>query len=212
MAHRYDHLRDKAIQLRTEQQYSLDQLVDCLSLPKTTIWEWIKAYPLNRAPLRTEAQYNGTKRMQAIYTAKREAAYQQGVDEAPTLLQDPTFRDFVVLYMAEGYRRNKNVVSIANSNPAIVGLSYRVLLRFSRKNFRFSIQYHADHDLDELCQYWGNHFGISPEAIKPIRKSNSNQLTGRKFRSVHGVVTVETSDTYLRSRLQAWMDIVQSQW
>ena len=169
MAHRYDHLREKAIQLRTQQQYSLDQLVECLSLPKTTIYEWVKAYPLNRAPLRTEVQYNGTKRMQAIYTAKREAAYQQGVDEAPALLQDPAFRDFVVLYMAEGYRRNKNVVALANSNPAIVKLAYKILVQFSRQKFRFSIQYHADHDLDELCQFWGDQLGIPPQTIKAIR-------------------------------------------
>jgi hypothetical protein len=212
MAHRYDHLRDKAIQLRTEQQYSLDQLVECLSLPKTTVWEWIKAYPLNRAPLRTEAQYNGTKRMQAIYTAKREAAYQQGMDEAPQLLQDPIFRDFVVLYMAEGYKRNRNTIAIVNSDPDVLRLSYRVLRPLSNKPFRFRMQYHADHDPDELKCFWGEILNIAPQVIKIMRKSNSNQLTGRKYRSVHGLMTIEVSDTYLRSRLQAWMDTVKNQW
>ena len=52
----------------------------------------------------------------------------------------------------------------------------------------------------------------APSCIKATRKSNSGSLKGRQFRSVYGLLTLEMGDTYLRARLQAWMDFVRSQW
>jgi hypothetical protein len=48
--------------------------------------------------------------------------------------------------------------------------------------------------------------------IRLQRKSNSNQLTGRIWRSRHGVFMVRMQDTLLRARLQAWMDRLRSEW
>src|SRR5690606_39030567 len=105
MAAKYDHLRAKAISLRTEKHMTLDEIVECLSLPKTTVYYWIKDLPIPARPRQQHwGQRRGTEAMQAKYAAKREAAYQQGCEEAPELLKNPTFRDFVVLYMAEGYK------------------------------------------------------------------------------------------------------------
>lgn len=56
-----------------------------------------------------------------------------------------------------------------------------------------------------LRWFWAAHVGVEPEAIRLQRKSNSNQLNGRSWRSVHGVRTVTASDTYLRARVQAWI-------
>jgi len=43
-------------------------------------------------------------------------------------------------------------------------------------------------------------------------KSNSNQLSGREFRSRNGVLTVRTNDTYFRARLEAWVDLLKEEW
>src|SRR5512145_1351785 len=110
MAHRYDHLRDKAIKMRTEQNYTLEEIMECLALPKTTVYYWIKDLPIPWTNKQSEAQRKGTAANQAKCAALRDQAYQRGLAEAPELLQDMTFRDFVVLYMAEGYKRNRNVV------------------------------------------------------------------------------------------------------
>jgi hypothetical protein len=74
------------------------------------------------------------------------------------------------------------------------------------------VQYHADQDLDELRTFWGDHLGIDGSAIRLQRKTNSGQLKGRTWRSAHGVLTVATNDTYLRARLQAWMDRIRTEW
>jgi AcrR family transcriptional regulator len=167
---------------------TLEEIVERLKLPKTTVYYWIKDIPIPRTEKQTIAQRNGTLAMQAKFAALRERAYQQGLAEAPELLKEPTFRDFVVLYMAEGSKR------------------------FTSKDFYYTLQYHAGHDVDELKRYWSNTPGITPEDIKAQRKSNSGKLSGRQFRSQYGLLTVQVSDTYLRARLQAWMDFVKSQW
>lgn len=212
MAQRYDHLREKAISLRTTRHMTLDEIVERLALPKTTVYHWIKDLPIPRTSKQSEVQRNSTAAMQAKFAALREKAYQQGLAEVPELLQNPTFRDFVVLYMAEGYKRNRNMVSFVNSDPRMVKLAYYWMIRLTTRKLDFSIQYHADHDVIELKQFWAELLNIEAEKIKVLRKSNSNQLSGRQFRSVHGVLTVRVSDTYFRSRLESWMDIIKSQW
>jgi AcrR family transcriptional regulator len=212
MSHKYAHLRQKAVELRTQRQMTLDEIVERLQLPKTTIYYWIKDLPILRTPRQNEGQQLGTKAMQAKFAALRQQAYEQGVTEAPRLMQDPTFRDFVVLYMAEGYKRNRNSVSFVNSDPKLMVLAHRWLSKFVRNPIRYRLQYHVDHDLEELRRYWANMLNVDPEIIRPLRKSNSNQLAGRQFRSIHGLLTLEMGDTYLRARLEAWMDFVKSQW
>ena len=72
------------------------------------------------------------------------------------------FRDFVCLYLAEGYKRNRNVVEVCNSDPAVVRLCDEWLRRLSSKPRHHSIQYHADQDLDELRRFWAAELGIDP--------------------------------------------------
>jgi hypothetical protein len=61
--------------------------------------------------------------MQKKHRRPREAAYQQGRAEYDELVLVPTFRDFVVLYIAEGYKRSRNTLSISNSDPAVIAVS-----------------------------------------------------------------------------------------
>jgi hypothetical protein len=76
----------------------------------------------------------------------------------------------------------------------------------------YAVQYHADQDLDALRSYWGEMLGIDSSVIKVLRKSNSSKLKQRIWRSEFGVLTVRTNDTYLRARLQAWIDLVKGGW
>ena len=74
------------------------------------------------------------------------------------------------------------------------------------------MQFHADQDLDVLREFWASLLQVDAAEITLQRKSNSNQMTRRSWRSVHGILAVRTGDTYLRARLQAWMDRVAEEW
>ena len=67
----------------------------------------------------------------------------------------PTFRDFVVLYIAEGYKRDRNRVQIANSDDRVIAMAASWLTSLTSKWIEYSVHYHADQDLDELRTFWG---------------------------------------------------------
>lgn len=148
------YIRARARELRTKNHLSLDELAKHMALPKTTIYYWIKDLPLGRE--RRESPHNGTRAMQAKYRRLREAAYEQGQVEYDELARVPTFRDFVVLYIAEGYKRNRNRVSIGNSDSRMIELATGWLRRFSSKPLCYSVQYHADQDLEQLRAFWAH--------------------------------------------------------
>jgi hypothetical protein len=206
------YLRDKARKLRLERHLSIGEIGERLALPKTTIYYWVRDLPLGRPTRASAAQRRGNMRMRRRYQAMREAAYADGRANFASLAEDPTFRDFVCMYIGEGYKRDRNVVSIGNSDPRVIVLGTRWLRALSRNKLMFSVQYHADQNLAGLLRFWGETLEIDPEAIRMQRKSNSGQLSGRVWRCKYGVCTVRTSDTLLRARLQAWMDCVQQDW
>ena len=204
------YIREKAIQLRVERKLSIDEIAERLALPKTTIYYWVKDIPLGRS--RRENPHPGTRGMQRKYLALREEAYEEGRASYVALSAEPTFCEFVALYIAEGYKRSRNAVALANSDPIVIALANRWTRRFARNPVDYRVQHHADQDLNHLRDYWSEVVSVEPAAIRFQRKSNSGQLAGRIWRCEHGVMTVRTSDTYFRARLQAWIDCTQQRW
>ena len=210
------YLREKARAMRIERGLTIDELARRLALSRTTIYYWVRDLPIpGSGPgggWPESARRKGTRAMQRKYRLLREEAYREGLTEFDALAADPTFRDFVCLYIAEGYKRGRNSVAICNSDPAVVRLAYDGCAAGVESKFDFAVQYHADQDLVRLRVFWGETLDIDPARIRLQRKSNSNRLTGRTWRSPYGVLTVAVYDTLFRARLQAWMDQLHTLW
>ena len=160
------YLREKARELRTKRKLSLLEIAERLALPKTTVFYWIRDLPdpeikHRDSPGRSRARAAAGRRNAAKYKALRDAAYRRGWDEYPILVQQPTFIDFVCMYIGEGYRRNRNVVSLANSNTGVVRLADFWIRRFAQNKVTYSFQYHADQDPDYLVRFWS--FGLGAD-------------------------------------------------
>lgn len=210
------YIREKARSLRAERKLTIDQLADRLALPRSTIYYWVRDLPIpgsgSGGGWSTHAQRSGTRAMQLKFRGLREAAYREGAETFQRLAADRTFRDFVCLYVAEGYKRSRHTVSICNSDPAVMRIATRWMRSLTEKAPVFSLQYHADQDIDELRRFWGATLHCAPETIRLQRKSNSNRLSGRSWRSRHGVIAVSVYDTLLRARLEAWIDCLKAEW
>jgi len=208
-----EYIRAKAVELRTQRHLSIDEIAERLALSRTTVFYWLRDLPITRsARPRSLAQLKGNLAMQEKYRRLREAAYEEGRASFDELAVCPSFRDFVCLYLAEGFKRNRNTVSVCNSDPPVVVLCNAWICRLSSNTADYWVQYHADQDLDELRRFWGAQLDIRPEQVRMQRKSNSNQLTGRTWRSAHGVLTVRVGDTLLRAKLDGWMDRLRESW
>jgi len=168
--------------------------------------------PVERTDKQSCGQQRGSQVNKEKAEAKGEAVYQAAWLEAPQLLNETKLRDFVVLYLAEGYRRTRHYVSICDCNPHTMVLSHEVILRFLSNSLDSSVQYHADHDVKELRAFWDEHLGVDGTRIRLTRKSNSDELSRRTWRSEHGVLTIRAADTFFRCKMQAWMDFVTQSW
>jgi hypothetical protein len=209
------YLREKARKLRIERGMTIDEIAERLALGRTTVYHWVCDLPIDRKPNTTwpeSARAKGNRAMQRKYRLLREAAYEQGVAEFDQFDEDPGFREFLCIYIGEGYKRSRNRVAIGNSDPAVMKLATWWLRRLTDRRLAFSIQFHADQNLQALREFWAGELGIDPGCIRLQRKSNSAQLNGRTWRSRYGVLTVGCGDTYLRARLQAWIDRLEVRW
>jgi hypothetical protein len=211
------YLREKARELRIEKKLSLDEIAERLALGKTTVWYWIQDLPdpeikYRDSPGRARARAAAAKANRTRFKALRDAAYERGLAEFKELDAMVGFRDFVCMYIGEGYKRNRNRVSVANSDPTVVLLCDRWIRHFATNKVEYGLQYHADQNPTDLVAYWAELLAADPDRFRLQRKSNSNQLAGRSWRSRYGVLTVGTNDTALRSRLQAWIDRVKEAW
>jgi AcrR family transcriptional regulator len=207
------YLRAKARELRVERSFTIDEIAERLALPRTTIFYWVRDLPIARKPVVTSrAQAMATQAMQLKYRLAREAAYAEGRATFALLAAVPSFRDFICLYLAEGSKRDRNRVQVCNSDPAVVRLCDQWLRRLSSKRRTYAIQYHADQDLAALRAFWSGALAIDGSEIRMQRKSNSNQLAGRIWRSEHGVLAVNVNDTLLRARMSAWIDSLRETW
>jgi len=215
MAHP-SYLREKARSLRAERRLTIDELAERLALSRSTIYHWVRDMPIpGSGPgggFASEAQRKGTRAMRRKYRLLREAAYREGVESYPRLSEDPTFRDFVCLYIGEGHKRDRNRVALANSDPLVMFHATRWVRRLTDRQPIFWLQYHADQEPTQLIRFWSELLEAPAETVRVLRKSNSNQLTGRVWRSRYGVLSVSVCDTYLRARLQAWIDLTQQSW
>ncbi len=202
--------------MRAERKLTIDQLAERLALPRSTIYHWVRDMPIPGSGPGGDwpeaARRKGTKAMQRKYRLLREAAYRDGLASCDALMAEPTFRDFVCMYIGEGYKRSRNRAALCNSDPCVITLATRWIRRLSDRPPFFSIQYHADQRLGELLGFWSETVGVEAEAIRVIRKSNSNQMTCRAWRSRHGVLTVAVDDTYFRARLESWMVALKAEW
>ncbi len=185
-----------------------------LAIGRTTVFCWVGDMP---RPARCvwrpgPAHQLGTRAMQARYKRERDEARELGYWEFPRLCAMPTFRDFVGMYIAEGYKRNRNVVSLGNSDPAVIRLADYWIRYFTRRQVDYQVQHHADQRMSSLAAFWADLLDVPPSAIKFQRKSNSRQLAKRTWRSKYGVLAVRTGDTIFRARLQGWLDHIQTHW
>lgn len=206
------YLRDTARRMRIEKELTIDELAYRLKLPRTTVFYWVRDIPIPTTADQTNAARRAGEVSRAKYLKIRQDAYEQGKAEFDELSKDQTFRDFICMYIGEGYKRSRNTVQICNSDVAVMRLSHHWLKRFSKRPLTFRFQHHADQDPAEVQAFWGAMMGVEPSSIRFQRKSNSGEMNGRSWRSAHGVLSIESYDTHFRARLQAWIDRLRDEW
>jgi hypothetical protein len=206
MAHsRY--LRQMARSLRVEQQLTVDELTARLALPRSTIYYWVRDLPLQGLDRRHEPRTRASTRVDS------HAAYEEALESFDELAAQPTFRDFVCVYLVQGEQGDRSRVALTNSDPAVIRLASRWIRRLTDRALSLSLQYRGDQSLGELRRFWSETVGADPRAIR-ARGSRSSQGSQHEPASSfpYGLLTVTVEDSLLRARLQGWMHRARESW
>lgn len=206
-------IRERARRLRRTGKF-MDEIAEHLGVVRSTIYVWVKDIPFaGQSKRQVAARQLGSKRMQEKYAKLRQIAYD--ATDLQVLEDDLIVRDFVVMYLGEGYRRNRNVVHICNTNPTIMLMALKALRRLKvdlhAANVSFKLLLYPDHEDRALKRFWVRQLQIRSAQIK-IWRPTEKQQPSKYRRSVHGLMYLTINDTYLRARLQALMDAVETGW
>ena len=182
-----------------------------------TIYYWVRDLPIPGSGPGGGCAGVGAAQGHARDAAQVRAAARGGLSRGPgsfdELAADPTFRDFVCMYIGEGYKRNAKQCRPLETRTRRRELATQMAaLAGVESKFDFALQYHADQDLVRLRAFWGETLPLDPAADPAAAKVEQHRLTGRTWRSPYGVLTVAVYDTLLRARLQAWMDQLHTLW
>lgn len=212
--HRYDHLKEKAIELRRA-KHSLDEIAAMLSINKTTVFYWIKDMKERPSPkfiVNTLAREKAIAATIDKYEKLRNEAYSKAFSSAAEDLKDLRLRDFICLYMGEGEKSSRNHVSFINSNPEMIKIAHHFISKMSSRKITYRLHLYPDHIKDDEISFWSSLLKIDPNQIKSRPKPGGNKMKRRNTRLKHGIFIVGTSDTYLMSKISAYMDFIKGQW
>jgi len=122
-------LREEAVRLRIEEQKSFTAIRHCLGIPKGTLSYWLKDIPFSPellSKIRREAwskSESSREKYRETMRLKRQAKETDQFERAKTSIGKLTTRDVylngLMLYVAEGAKKERYSVSLANTDPSL---------------------------------------------------------------------------------------------
>ncbi len=205
--------KELAFSLR-KQGKSYNEICRELRVAKSTLSNWFKGTDFSaaiHAELVRLSIRTSTIRMQALNKARGDtlsALYERAEVEAREELlshaQDPLFIASVSAYWGEGDKNSKNQIRITNTDPRMLKMFVRFLTQICEvpvEKIRLAVFIYKDLD-DETCRkFWSKNTGINSfhkTIVLPSRHKT------RKLG--HGVCTVVLTNSYLKRKLQVWID------
>jgi len=108
------------------------------------------------------------------------------------------------LYCGEGNKANKNIVKIGNSDPALLRIFIKFLIKFfkiDKNDLKFHLHIFTDIDINKAKNYWIKELKISRKQFYKPFISKTGSLGTYRQKSKYGVLTLYYANTKLRNLL-----------
>ncbi len=205
--------RRKAIQLR-QQGKTYSEIKQLLKLPKSTLSDWLSKYPLTPdqmvrlgqtiktnkflsiEKIRQTKAKKRQKRLQAIY--EQEKSFWLPLSEREILLAG------LFLYWGEGNKSQRSVVSLNNTDPAMLKFTLFWLLHslhVPRNKIKFFVHLYQDMNIQQEISFWSNELHIDKGCFsKPyIKKTKKSDLDRKGFG--HGTCGMRVGGVVLKEKI-----------
>ena len=204
-----------ALQMKKD-NLSMKEISEKMNRPIGTIKRWLAPYQLKSSSEVMKANaLKASLKMQENYALKRVKAYNKAKETVELDLKDNLLRDFINIYIGEGTKRNKDRISIVNSDPKIILLSLFIMKKFflkENKKINLEVRYYKENNNElELLEYWKNL--VKDESVKfttyiqPTVKAEGHNNSNK-----YGLIVLTINDSYAKEKLNAYMDYVKEEW
>ncbi|MEI6420036.1 MAG: hypothetical protein WCO30_00240 [bacterium] len=182
--------KEVLMDLYTSKKYSTSRISSVFNCSENKINYWLKKFSIQKRSI-------------------SDAIYQKRNPEGdPFCLVGPkTLEECVIyglglgIYWGEGLKRGKGGVRLTNTDPKMVKLFIKFLVKFFSidiNKLRFSIQIFEDIHPQTALNYWMNELGVKKEQFY---KTILSRVRGRgtyKYKSEHGVIIVYFNNVKLK--------------
>lgn len=106
------------------------------------------------------------------------------------------------LYWGEGNKANRNQVKLGNSDPELLKVFIRFLVKFfniDKNDLRFHLHVFTDISLPKAKRYWIKELDIKENQIYKPHITQTGKLGTYRQRSRYGVITIHYLNTKLRN-------------
>jgi len=222
--------REKAVRMRTDQQMGYGMISKELGVPKSTLSYWLKDLPLSAErvlELRREAWGRGEASRELFRQTMRSKRderdryiYIEQKKKLGKLSQQSLFVAGLMLYLAEGSKKDEYRISLANTDARLISFFIWWLQRFlkvPKKQIRLQLHLYQSMKIQEQEKFWLKETGLLKRQlykhqIRPLRPNSFSypesfrhgtcqlSVSGRRYKAELMLSIKAFLDTYNKPR------------
>lgn len=192
--------KTEARELR-QQGYSLNEIKTLLNVSKSSVSFWVRDIQLNddqkkrltgKGLLISAVEKRRFTRL-AGEQIKRESVINEAMGEIGKISDRELWLVGIMLYWAEGRKKNRGVVQFTNSDPEMIKLMmvfFRKICKVQKNKFRGQIPIHPHLDYKKAEKYWSTISGISIEKFYKTYRNINRASTNKKDTLPYGTFDI----------------------
>ena len=200
--------------------YSINQIVEETGFSKASVSIWVRDIILT-----PEQRKKISKRGRSVESIeKRRASRLSNEKQKRQAIIDMAKKDFskisleqlkligVILYLGEGAKVSRGVVSVANSDPAVIKIMlrfFREVLKVPESKLRGHIHTFAHADIVKTEKYWSQLTGIPRKQFYKTYTKPSSASLGKRKTLPFGTFDLSVNDTRLLLTIMGWIEKVK---
>ncbi len=208
--------RDAALKLR-RQGKSLGEIAVALGVAKGSVSVWVRDVPLTprQRGLLTARGFSvdAVEKRRTARIRNTKERHQVVIDRAKADISSLSRHELLLigaaLYWGEGSKKNRNMASIANSDPLLI----RLMMRFfsevcgvPKDKFRGHIHTYSHQNAKAAEEYWSMVSGISRSQFYKTYSKPSRVSLGKKDSLPFGTLQIYVCDTNIALIIRGWME------
>ncbi len=201
---------EKALKLR-KKGMSYSQIKKTLGVSKSTLSYWLNNYPLSKERIAELRDKNETRieKFRETMKRKKEIRLKDTYDSQKKILLPLNNREIFIaglfLYWGEGSKYKTSVLSIANTDHAIIKFFIHWLntcFNISKQIIKIDLQLYYDMDINKEMNYWSKTLGIPlSQFSRPYIKKTSSKNINHKGGFGHGTCNARIGNARLTEKI-----------